>query len=427
MGKKKSTGSGQTQWKRYRSSHRAKSHRQIHAIAIKSPLVPVLEHKMVPKSAPNLITEQPDLHTLVGALQSAGRFAYDAEFIGENSYEPQFCLLQVATTQDLVLIDTLAGLDLTPFWTLLIDERIEKVVHAGRQDFEPAARQLNQPPRHVFDTQIAAAFAGFDYPAALPTLVKSIIGAELGHGTKFSNWNERPLSDAQRYYAANDVRYLLLLHAMLADKLDGLGNTMWANCAYEELSDIRLYQFDASTQRDRTRGAGTLSSRKRAVLLSLIHWRDGEARHRNIPARTLLKDEYLVDLARRPPATIQQFQKRQGIPQVIKQDCGQAVVEAIHFAMTQPIPPSAGGSLGPITKETRDIVDQLLKIVRQRCAERQIHPAVITSRKKLTRLARAAMSGQPIDGYPLVSGWRQDLLGEDLLEPLGWRKERRPR
>ena len=112
----------------------------------------------------------------------------------------------------MALIDPLAGIDLRPFWELLCDPSVEKIVHAGQQDIEPVVRHLGRAPANIFDTQIAAGLAGLPYPVSLSKLVNELAGAKLGKGLTFTHWDQRPLSAMQLRYAADDVRYLPRVH-----------------------------------------------------------------------------------------------------------------------------------------------------------------------------------------------------------------------
>src|SRR5690606_13632096 len=127
-----------------------------------------------------------------------------------------------------VLIDPFTVDDLTPWFELIADPAVEKIVHAGEQDFEPVARVLNRPPANIFDTQVAAGFVGLDYPMSLVRLVGELIGDDLDAGAKFSQWDRRPLTARQLHYAASDVRYLAAMRQELGRRLEATGNTRWS-------------------------------------------------------------------------------------------------------------------------------------------------------------------------------------------------------
>src|SRR5262245_33623091 len=157
---------GLTSW---RSVHRSRNHDSAHAdggaAAAGGCESRVIDHPLIAPGAAPLIADQPALDQLIGELRAAGSFAYDTEFIGELTYHPLLCVIQVATTRNVWLVDPMADLELREFWELLADESVEKIVHAGQQDVEPVARQLGEArgARNVVDTQIAAGFAGLAY------------------------------------------------------------------------------------------------------------------------------------------------------------------------------------------------------------------------------------------------------------------------
>ena len=123
----------------YRSRHRAASHDLAHTEAAQT-VGDVPKHMPMPRGDAPLITTQKELGELIDHLRSAGSFAYDSEFIGEMTYTPKLCLIQVASRQRVGLLDPLAGLDLQPFWELICNASVEKIVHAGAQDVEPVIR-----------------------------------------------------------------------------------------------------------------------------------------------------------------------------------------------------------------------------------------------------------------------------------------------
>src|ERR1700691_782928 len=171
-----------------RYQHRAMSHAHAHSDS-SAMETRHMEHALACRDRPQLITRQDELAELLESLRKAGSFAYDSEFIGELTYLPKLCLVQAASTTRIALIDPLADIDIRPFWELVADPSVEKVVHAGQQDVEPVFRALGKPPANLFDTQIAAGFVGVGYPLSLSRLVQAIIGAKLGKGLTFSHWD----------------------------------------------------------------------------------------------------------------------------------------------------------------------------------------------------------------------------------------------
>src|SRR4051812_47295594 len=223
-----------------RADHRARAHESAHTDA---PLPPenTPDLPLVPKGPAPLLTTDDEVRELIDHCRAAGRFAYDSEFIGELTYHPKLCVLQVASDERVALIDPLADIDLMPFWELLADPAVEKIVHAGDQDIEPVVRHLNRSPANFFDTQIAAGFCGLPYPVSLSKLVGELTGARLGKGLTFTHWDQRPLSAMQLRYAADDVRYLPAVRAELGRRLEANGHTSWAKEECEALCEPSQY------------------------------------------------------------------------------------------------------------------------------------------------------------------------------------------
>ena len=358
-----------------------------------------------------------DLLALVAQVRAAGSFAYDSEFIGEHTYRPWVCVIQLATAHEVVLIDPLApGIDLLPFWQLIADPAVEKIVHAGSQDLEPAMRHTGRPPANIFDIQIASAFIGMPYPAALGKLVLALTGADLGPGLKFSQWDARPLSAVQLSYAANDVRYLPLARRLLADKLaaNPLADTL--SMAIEEcraLSDPTLYSFDPGTQRLRVRGVESLKPRQVSVLRALLAWRETQAEHDNVPPRMLLRDEVVLEMARHPVKSVMELDRIKGLPRPVESTHGQHLLELTETALQAP-PPKLPRFRHFDPEHYRGQIETLLAAIHERCKAVSIEPTVATSKKEVTLFIRGLATGDPAAVTRLTRGWRHKLFADIL-------------
>lgn len=417
---RKSSSDG-PQWPVYRSHHRQRSHREVHEEA-GDVADPSLKHPLVPAGEPELITKLSRLRALVAELQDAERFGYDTEFIGEQSYFPRICLIQVAVPDRVILIDALASIDLDPFWALLADQAVEKIVHAGDQDVEPVMRYHNRPAATIFDTQIAAGFIGERYPSSLNGLIESLLGIKLGRGTKFSQWDHRPLSARQLQYAANDVRYLLLLHDRIRARLEELGNGNWATQECAGLSDPGRFRVDPADQRLRVRGVEYLNHEQRTVLRALLRWRDEAARTHDVPPRAIVKDAILLELARNPVTAPNELGRVRGLPRPVRQHWGETIVQTTRSAIEQAKttdPPSTG----PPWRSSADVrsrVKALWEAISAACAERSIDPTLVTSKKELSSLvlsiARVDDAQSALNHSRLNRGWRRELLGSLLDE-----------
>jgi len=399
----------------YRSAHRARSHESAHAEQAAPPEPPRIDHPLVPAGPASIVRQPEELRRLLKQLRDAGQFAYDSEFIGELTYIPKLCLVQVASAQQIALIDPLAGLDMRPFWELITDPAVEKVVHAGLQDLEPVVRELNRAPANVFDTQIAAAFVALPFPLSLSKLVAELTGARLGKGLTFTHWDQRPLSAMQLRYAVDDVRYLLLARQRIGQRLSESGRTDWANEECAAQCDPQLYRFDPAQQYLRVRGASGLSPRNLAILRELTIWRDAAARLTNVPPRAFLKDEVLLDLARNPIKSIDRLHRVKGLPRPVEAEYGGQIVEMTSRAL------ALNESQLPAIRETEPSppekfrVDALWAVAQSLCAGQSIDVAVATNRQEIGEFyQRLGGSAEVAVPHRLLSGWRKAALGDAL-------------
>jgi ribonuclease D len=400
-----------------RSQHRARQHTDAHNEQHAHAAVPELPN--VPRGDAEVITSDAGLLGLLDHLRATKRFAYDSEFIGELTYVPKLCLIQVATAERVALIDPLAGVELRPFWELIADDSIEKVTHAGQQDVEPVIRHLGREARNVFDTQIACGFIGMAYPVALSKLVAEMVGAKLGKGLTFTHWDQRPLSASQLRYAADDVRYLPALRVEIGKRLDAAGHMKWARQEFDAMCDARLYQFDPDTAYLRVRGATSLSAQGLAILRELVIWRNGVARSHDVPPRAFLKDEILVDLSRSPVKTLEKLDRVRGLPRPVEHAHGKEIVEATLRGIATPPGkfPFARHSEPSPTERFR--ADALWAAAQCICTGQGLDPALVASRQEVGEFLHEATTSRGVSPeQTLLNGWRREALGEKLLELL---------
>jgi ribonuclease D len=364
-----------------------------------------------------MVTTPAALAEMIDHLKAAGSFAFDSEFIGERSYEPLVCLVQAATSEKVFLVDPLAGLDLSSLWELLVCPAVEKIVLAGQQDFTPAALKTLRPPANVMDVQIAAGFVHVDYPLSLAKLIQEFVAVPLGKAPRSSQWDRRPLSAMQVSYAADDVRYLLAARDAIGKRLTELGCTAWAReeCA-NAIEDLSLYRPAPEMLYLRVKGRDRLGRQQLAVLRELTMLRDQAARQANLPARTLLPDGILLALARRPIRHLDDLDAVRGLPRPVEVQHGQQILDATAKALSlgkDQLPPP-----GPIEDPAlRERVDEIWARMGQFCQERSIAPALVASRKEITRLCVASSRGLAAGEHRLLRGWRKELLGA-LLEQM---------
>jgi ribonuclease D len=406
-----------------RPQHRAKSHDQAHNEEEFQDSSEAQANPLIYQGEAQLIATQDALAQLIDRLRAAGSFAYDSEFIGELTYLPKLCLIQVATTEEVSLIDPIARIDLTSFWELVADPAIEKITHAGQQDLEPVIRHLNRPGQNVFDTQISAGFVGMAYPVSLSKLVREIVGARLGKGLTFSHWDQRPLSAQQLKYAANDVRYLPAIRKQLGERLEKLGHTSWAaeECAAQ--CDVGLYRFDPETAYLKVRGAGGLHAQALAVLKQLVLWRNEAAKQHDVPPRAFLKDEILIDMSREPIKSAEKLARVRGLPRPVEHAHGAEIVEATKRGLATPVTEMPQSRNVEETPTDKHRADALWAVMQCLCIGRKIDPDLVCSRQEIGRLYRQLLTGETPSGLRLLTGWRYKAVASTLLELMNGKVE----
>ena len=412
-----------------RPQHRAKSHDQAHTEEEIEDSSQVRDNPLIYQGEATLVATQEELGALIGRLRTAGSFAYDSEFIGELTYLPKLCLIQVATTQEISLIDPIAKIDLREFWELVADPAVEKITHAGQQDLEPVIRHLNRPGQNVFDTQISAGFVGMAYPVSLSKLVREVVGARLGKGLTFSHWDQRPLSGQQLKYAANDVRYLPAIRVELGRRLVEVGHGAFAaeECAAQ--CDVGLYRFDPETAYLKVRGAGGLHPQALAVLKQLVLWRNEAAKQHDVPPRAFLKDEILIDMSREPIKSVEKLARVRGLPRPVEHAHGAEIVEATKRGLATPVAEQPQSRNIEETPTDKHRADALWAVTQCLCIGQKIDPDLVCSRQEIGRLYRQLQAGETPNGLRLLTGWRHKAVASTLLDlmegkvgvNLGWR------
>jgi ribonuclease D len=363
------------------------------------------------------ITTGEALAPLLDDARAQGSCAVDTEFVWERTYAPALCLVQLATASRLAVIDPLAGAPLQPVADLMADAAVEKVMHAPSGDLAAFVLHHDVRPRRVFDTQLAAGFAGFGGSPSLERLLEQAVGVRLRHDEGFTDWQRRPLTPVQIEYAADDVRHLLEAADALRQRLDRQGRRAWVD---EELE--QRYGEGAALVQDpdqawrRVSGRGRLRGEQTAVLAAVAAWREREARRRDLPASWLVKDATLIEVARRRPRSARDAESIRGL-QLRRGAQLDGMLAAV--AAAGPIPPGAAdGELpGDVRRRVRVVLPLASAVLQARCAEAGVASELVATRADLEALiAGQAMGGDA--GHPLLHGWRRELAGESLLRLL---------
>ena len=394
----------------HRLKHRQQSHHQSHAIGA---ITPVLEgNPLVPVGEAEWIETQQAFGMLCNELSKSSIFSYDTEFIGEDSYYAHTCLIQVATTKRVTLIDPFAIKDLSPLYALIADPNITKLLHSGSQDLEPVARLFGKPPAAIFDTQLAAGLVGYPWPISLTKLIESILQHDVGGHFTFSQWDARPLSERQQFYAADDVRYLIAIHAHLYTKLNELGRVGWAQEEFSKSTSMNTYAFNLLQVVKRI--CKNKSPRKKEMqrIQTVAALRENIAIELNLPTRAVIPNECVLALAKKPVETIEQLASMKGFPRNMAIRFGEKILQAILEAPS--IEPMQLRKPQAIEKEaeTRQELDGIWSLFGAWCVGKQLSTGLVTNRPAFTDWFLALRDGNPMEDSPLDSGWRGEAVKE---------------
>jgi ribonuclease D len=360
-----------------------------------------------------LITKSAPLADLVERLAKHPFVAVDTEFMRENTFWPDLCLIQIASPDEAAAIDPKADLDMGPLFDLLVKNHdVLKVFHAGSQDLEIVHNLTGKVPAPLFDTQIAAMALGHGEQVGYSNLIESMLGHSLDKGARFTDWSRRPLDKRQIDYAIADVTHLANIFPKLLEKLKKTGRGGWLDEEMERLADTSSFAFDPSEAWKRLR----LPSRNPAVLgrlKALAAWRETEARTKNIPRGRIVKDDTMVELASHPPKTQEDLGRVRGLSAGWRNnDIGARLMSALQGA--QPLDADELPSREPrrpgLTKDAALVSDLLKLLLKIRAKDSGVAPKLIARSDDLESLAAGVR-----EDLNILSGWRFEEFGRDAL------------
>ncbi|MEZ5709601.1 MAG: ribonuclease D [Blastomonas sp.] len=362
-----------------------------------------------------LITRSEELAALCARLAQSDFVAVDTEFMRENTYWPELCLVQVGNEVEAAAIDPKAdGIDLSPLLDLLTDNHdVLKVFHAGGQDIEIIFNMTGATPSPMFDTQIAAMALGQAEQIGYANLVESWLGIKVDKGARFTDWSRRPLDARQIDYAIGDVTHLAEIFPRMLDKLRRTGRGEWLDREMEKIADPAQYRADPEAVWQRVRAPGR-SAQVLGRLKALAWWREMEAQSKNLPRGRIMKDETLADIASHPPDHQAALARVRGLSAAWKEnEIGARLMEALIAA--RPLKPDempAKGPRGPVLGKEGALVADLLKLLLKiRSREIDVAARLLARSDDLEQLAAGVRKDLPI-----LEGWRFEQFGRDALD-----------
>jgi ribonuclease D len=360
--------------------------------------------------------------------RASGKLALDTEFMGEGRYRTLLCLIQLAiadgaeTSERIEVFDPLAdGLDGAPLAAVLADPAIEIVVHAGRQDIALLRRRFGTEVSNVFDTQLAAGFAGLGAQSSYESLLADVLGVRVSKSASFTRWDARPLSPEQRAYAREDVVHLLELAAELERRLTELGRLRWAR---EECKPLER----SSDERDpeaifaRLPRVRNLSASARPIARELVAWREQIAARQDRPVQSILSDAALMEVAKRRPSSQSALEQIRGIGAGAARRRAEELLAAVQRASARPPEePSEEPRQPPPRAEDAPLIALAEALLRARAREAGLAYELLAARADLQAIVAARRAGGEGPNVRALRGWRRELVGEELLNLLDGR------
>ena len=358
-----------------------------------------------------MITTTDELAAVCNRLAKHRVITVDTEFLRETTYYPLLCVVQMASADEAVVIDTLAkGIDLKPFFDLMANENVLKVFHAARQDIEIIFHRAGIIPHPVFDTQVAAMVLGYGDSIAYDQLVERITGHRPDKTHRFTDWSNRPLTQDQITYALADVTHLRDVFAALDADLNKRGRSEWVSEEMEILTSPKTYDFhpERAWERLKTR---VRKPKELAVLMEVAAWREQEAQSRDVPRSRILKDDAIGDIATHAPTSLERLAGLRSLPKGFdKSKWGQDIVAAVKrgtardLSTLPKLDKPRGNANGAATVE-------LLKVLLRMTSERHaVASKVIATVDDLEQIAADDNADVGV-----LHGWRRELFGEAAL------------
>jgi ribonuclease D len=335
----------------------------------------------------------------------------DTEFLRETTYYPLLCVAQMASTEEAVVVDALApGIDLTPFFTLMANEKVMKVFHAARQDIEIVWHLAKLIPHPIFDTQVAAMVLGYGDSISYDQLVQRITGDALDKSHRFTDWTRRPLSAAQLTYAVSDVTHLRDVYLALVNDLGRRGRVDWVQEEMNVLTSADTYRMDPENAWRRLK-ARVRKPKELAVLIEVAAWREREAQARDVPRSRVIKDEVLADIAVQAPTTTERLKNLRSLPKGFERSrWGEAIVAAVASGLARDMKTLPHIARLPTSANGTAVVELLKVLLRMISEQHHVAAKVIATVDDLERIAADDQAD-----VPALHGWRRELFGEKAL------------
>lgn len=351
--------------------------------------------------------------------QACARFArhpfvtVDTEFLRETTFWPKVCVIQIASDDEAIAVDTLAeGIDLDPFFDLMRNEAVVKVFHAARQDIEIVWNLAKTIPTPLFDTQVAAMVCGFGDQVSYGELVQSVCRIPVDKSSRFTDWSRRPLSEAQIAYALADVTHLRDVYRALLAKLEKTGRIDWLADEMVGLTSPATYEQHPDNAWERFRHRAR-KPRDLAVLMEVAAWREREAQSKDVPRSRILKDDVMIEVALAAPRAADTLGNLRAFPRGMERSrAGAEILAAIERGLARD-----PATLPKIDRDRRPGAStgatvELLKVLLRQVSEKH----GVAAKMIATVDDLEAIAGDDRADVAALRGWRREIFGVKALE-----------
>ncbi|MEM9701056.1 MAG: HRDC domain-containing protein [Planctomycetota bacterium] len=370
-----------------------------------------------------LITDQSEFDAFCSRARDARLVAFDTEFVSESTFRPELCLMQFCADGETVGVDPFELSDLTPWWDLMTDDRTTVIVHGGQAEVKFCLEATGQAPRRLVDVQLAEGLRSTSYPLGYDALVQRVLNVRPQKGSQTrTDWRRRPLSADQLSYALRDAEFLPRIWDVQRKDLQERGRTSWA--AAEFVRFVRGLAEDFRREpHEKLSGLSKLSRRDLAVAREVALWRWHEAEERNRPVRRVLRDDLVIDLAKRQPETEDELTAPRDMNRGDIRRSAPEILAAIERGKAVPENelPARIRREGPDKNPDEHVLGQLLGIaLSSLCNEHEVARTIAGTAKDLRDLVRWHTAGRPTNAEvpQLAAGWRKDLCGQLLTDLL---------
>lgn len=364
-----------------------------------------------------IITTTQRLDTICDHARTHSVVMLDTEFVRTRTLYPKLGLIQMFDGDNLALIDPIEIEDLTPFWDLLRDQSVIKVLHACGEDLEVFQHHAGCLPTPMIDTQLMAAFLGHGVSAGFGSLVSEYVGVDLEKGEARTNWLARPLTEKQLDYAAADVFYLLPLYETLLEKVKAKGwmEALELECA--ALMQKRTKGIDLDKAYRLVKNAWQLNPKQLAVLQHAAKWRILEARKRDIALNFVVKELHIWKLAKYNIKS-KSVMSTEGFESMEVQRHGNRLLKIVQDVENIPYEQYPEKIIRLVDLSGyKQVVKHIKDVVTKVEEETGLAPEFLASKKQINQLISWAWKYQKSDDKlpDMLKTWRKPLFEEHVL------------